>query len=249
MKNLAVYDKMLLMNCPNCQYELKPKKIENTVYWCCDNCQALWFENKESDFLTLEETKLLHKLYPKTLLLNKKYKCPRCNKELYKEKYQFHCHSCGGSLTSSSKLVEEKKAYALKYKKTRPITLSQIKSVIVMAALALFFMLNYTIFTNLGKRRGLASQASEIVNNVRIQTLNNQQVMIFFNTENPYISEAQFHNQSRSWIVPINKNPGLTHFLLIDKPKSPTRLVIKIRTTDNLTAETKPIELPYSKTR
>ncbi len=237
------------MHCPNCQHELKPKKIASTVYWVCDKCQALWFENKESDFLTLQEARRLHKLYPKALPLNKKYKCPNCHKELYKETYHFHCHSCGGNLTSAVKLVQEKRSYALQYQKDRPVTLSQMKSIVIMAALALFFLLNYSIITNLGKRQNLASQASEIVNNIRVQSLSNRQVIIFFNTENPYKSEARFQSQGRNWTIPINQQPGLTHFLLIDSPKAPTQLVIKITSLDNLSIETKPIELPYSQAK
>jgi len=53
------------MKCPNCSKPLQPEKIGSTVYWRCSSCGALWFDNKENDFLTEDEAKtvLLPLLY------------------------------------------------------------------------------------------------------------------------------------------------------------------------------------------
>ena len=235
-KNLIICENANVMHCPNCKHSLKPEKIGSTVYWKCKQCNILWFDNKENDFLTLEEAEQLTQGKSQLELVDKTYLCPRCHKKLNEDTYYYRCYQCGGVLTDSQGLIEEKQNKITQVGqsvKPKPLRLSQFKSVVVVAGILVFFGLNLVIFSHFNNRSSYQSQASSITKEIRFQPINDQQLAIFFTTEQPYLSEAEFSASGRVWNKNISTQSSLTHFLIIESPLSETNLIIKLKTPDN----------------
>ncbi len=237
------------MKCPHCQTLLEPQKIGSVVYWACPKCHALWFDNKENDFLTLEETTELQAKYKKSSLTKEEYNCPRCNKPMSNNLTYHHCYSCGGVLYESKNLVEESetktKEYTARIKNTlKPLQLSQLKSVVIVVGLLVFVGLNVSIFSKLGQKTTIQSQASAIKKQLRFQKVGNGKMAVFFTTEEPFISTAMFSTKSTQWTVEINKEPSVTHFLLFKEPTELTEVKVRLESLKKEITETEAFTIP-----
>jgi Zn-finger nucleic acid-binding protein len=227
---MQICDNDEVMKCPNCTKELAPEKLGSTVYWKCSKCGALWFDNKESDFLTLEEAEMLEKENPQTSLSQIEFSCPRDHKELKFDGHYFRCFSCGGVLTTAKAIVEEKSAKAkeLSGQINRPFTLSQLRSVTIFAAVTLFLGINYFLLQNFRTKITTASQAAEIAHNIALRPVNNNKLAIYFSTDEPFRSAAIFQNSSQEWQQSINDHPETNHFLIIERPTELTNLRVRL---------------------
>jgi Zn-finger nucleic acid-binding protein len=248
-KNLKFWQNLIYMKCPHCKTTLEPQKIGSVVYWACPKCHALWFDNKENDFLTLEETNKLQAKYNKNSLTKEEYSCPRCNKIMSNNLTYHHCYNCGGVLYESDNLVEETltktNKYTAKIKNTiKPLQFGQLKSVVIVVGLLVFVSLNVSIFNKLGKKTTIQSQASAIKKQLRFQSVGNNKMAVFFTTEEPFISTALFSNSSSNWTVEINKEPSVTHFLLFEQPNEATQVKVELKSLKNEKIETETIAIP-----
>ena len=225
---------MWVVKCPNCSHELKPEKINSTVYWHCHECGALWFDNKENDFLTLEEAQKLDD--GKDVSLSRlKYSCPRDEKPLKYDSYYYRCFSCGGVLTSPSAVVQEKTERATRFKPNlkRPLTLSQLKYVAIFASVAIFIGVNVVLFNNLKEQISIETQAKEIASQIRVRSVGKDKTAIYFSTSAPYKSGARFQNTLGKWSQPISTEPTINHFLIINTPSQLTKLTVKLTSVKN----------------
>jgi len=221
------------MKCPNCQNELAPEKIGSTVYWKCGECGALWFDNKENDFLTLDEAEKLQKENPQTSFSQIEFRCPRDHKELKFDSHYFRCFSCGGVLTNAKAIVEEKtaKAKEMAVASGRPFTLGQLKYVTIFTTISVFLGINYFILKNLNTKITTASQAAEVANNIALRSVNDNKLAIYFSTDKPYRSAALFRSPSHEWQQSINDHPETNHFLIIEQPSEVTELRVRLTST------------------
>lgn len=201
------------------------------VYWSCASCHTLWFDNKENDFLTLEETEALAKKFPKKTTLGKNYSCPRCNQELYKDDYYFRCSTCGGVLSEPSALAKEQMNKAKRYAKDGRFTLSQIRSVVVLAAVFVFFGINYVMISAMQRKSTIQTQAAELLNSVHVRNVSNNQMALFFTTDQPLMSAAHFYTPARQWNTVINQSPRIDHFIVFDKPDESATVTIILSDT------------------
>ncbi len=223
------------MQCSNCSHQLNPHQTGNIVYWACKECHTLWFDNKENDFLTLEEVQDIHSHYPAKELKHKAYNCLRCDKPMNKEKGYFYCYLCGGTLITSDQLLQQKESQVSKFASTnKGFSATNLRSVVVMGALVLFLALNYGIISNLNKKTTIESQAAEIDQHIRVQEVNDKQIAVFFTTTELYKTEAVIKKQTidggvTTEIKPISVEPSLAHFVLIDKPASSTKTELTIQ--------------------
>lgn len=233
------------MKCPNCGASLKPEKIGSTVYWRCSTCGAFWFDNKESDFLTEEEAEKLKSLRPQASFSKLKYACPRDNKPLKFDDHHYRCYSCGGLLTNAQAIIEEKQSKQEQFSKrmVKPLSLSQLKKVVIFASIALFLAINFNLFNALKHRLSSSTQAQQITTNLQIHRINQNKLAIYFNTQEPYQTFALFKNQSREWELPISPEYTLNHFLIVEQPKQKTMVQIKLVSLQEEIEITKPIEL------
>ncbi len=238
------------MICPNCKTEMTPQKIGSTVYWACPKCHTLWFDNKESDFLSIEETETLVKMYSKSHLPNKDYRCPRDNRKLSKNTYHYHCYQCGGLLTTPAELKREKEDKARQFAKDMrtqkglPLRLSDLRSVVIVMGVLLFAGVNTFIFTRLNKKISVQSQAQEIESQIRFQKVNNDQLAIFFTTAEPYASSVKFNASGETWTETISEEPTLAHFLIVKAPPARTMLEILLEPVEGQEFTTAPISVP-----
>lgn len=223
------------MKCPHCGASLKPEKIGSTVYWRCHSCGALWFDNKESDFLTEEEAEKLLSLRPQASFSKLKYHCPRDKHELKYDDYYLRCYSCGGLLTNAQAILEEKQAKKTKLSAqlTKPMRLSQLKNVVIFASIALFLVINFQLFNSLRNRLTSSTQAQQIQANLQIKQINQNKLAVYFTTEEPYRAKAVLKNKNRQWEVIISPEYTLNHFLLMNKPKTATTITIKLISLKN----------------
>ena len=235
------------MNCPNCKSAFKPEKIGSTVYWRCSKCNALWFDNKENDFLTLEEANTLKKLAPDCSFSKINYSCPRCNKPLSFDKHYFRCYSCGGVLSSSTAIFDEIKAKTTNFasKIAKPFNISQLKYVAVLGMIIAFIGINFYLFNSFANKMSIQTQAEQISTNIRIQKINNQKLAIYFASTEPYQSVAIFSSDSEKWEKTISKELSLNHFLIIDIPKKPTTLTVRLISANQEELTTVPMALSY----
>lgn len=231
------------MNCPHCHKELVPQQLGSTVYWGCESCHVLWFDNKESDFLTIDEAQMLHDTYPEKLVLGKSYQCPRCNEALYKDAYYLRCATCGGVLTDGASLVKETQQKAKKFIASGRLTLAQVRSIVVLGAIFIFFGINYVILSTLQHKSTLQTQAAELKTNVHVRNVNNSQMALFFTTDRPYISVAHFYTRSTQWDMVINKEPRIDHFVIFDKPTEQTSVTIILSDVTGKTVSSKEISI------
>jgi len=223
------------MKCPNCQKELKPERIGSTVYWRCHSCGALWFDNKENDFLTEEEAKELAKYKKQPTFGKLKYLCPRDKQALKYEKHYYHCYVCGGVMASAKAILEEKKSARRQWAENfqKPINLSQLKQVVIFALIILFVGLNISLVNALKQRYSLTIQAKEIKNNLQIRQINRSKLALYFTTDEPCQTTAVFENSQKSWEKVINPNYSLNHFLIVNKPELETTVRVKLRSIKN----------------
>ncbi|MFA6005830.1 MAG: zf-TFIIB domain-containing protein [Patescibacteria group bacterium] len=231
------------MNCPSCKHELTPSQLGSTVYWACNACHLLWFDNKENDFLSLDETEMLEKKIGKGIFQSKTISCPRDDLPLYKDSYYYRCSSCGGVFTECSGLVKEKTSRAKHYIASRPLTLNQIRSVVVLGAILTFFGANYVILNTLNRKTTIQSQAAELVTNIHIRNVNNSQLALFFTTDRPYVSVVHFRTKTRQWSVYINKEPHMDHFLVFDKPDEQTTAQVTLNDANGTQVSTKDLNI------
>ena len=231
------------MNCPNCHKEMAPQQLSSSIYWSCESCDALWFDNKENDFLTLDEAEILQKSYPERISPTKSYQCPHCNEALYKDPYYFRCSTCGGVLSDAHGLVKDTQQKASRFMKLGRLTLAQIRSVVVVGALVAFFSLNYVIFKTLERKSTIQTQAAELATNIHIRNVNNNQMALFFTTDRPYTSVAHFYTRSIKWETLINKEPKIDHFVVFDKPAEPASVTIVLTDTKGKTVSSKEISI------
>jgi len=218
------------MKCPNCAKEMRPEKIGGTVYWKCAKCGALWFDNKENDFLTLSEAEMLEKDNPQTSFSKVELYCPRDHKELKYDKHYFRCYSCGGVLTSAKAIVSEKTARAKEFSQSanRPFTLGQLKYVTIFTSIAVFLGINYFILKNLNTKITTSSQAAEISKSIALRPVSNGKLALYFATAEPFYSAALFKNSAKEWQQAISDHPGTNHFLLIEQPTEITLLRVRL---------------------
>jgi Zn-finger nucleic acid-binding protein len=233
------------MKCPNCGASLSPEKIGSTVYWRCKNCGALWFDNKECDFLTEEEAVKLSKLEPEPSFSKLKYFCPRDKKPLKFDNHYYRCYSCGGILTSANAIVEEKRARREQFSSgsSKPVSFSQMKGVVIFAAVILFLVINFNLINNLKSRLTSTTQAHQVETGLQIRKLNQNKLVLYFTTEEPYRSKAIFKNNKREWKQTISPEYTLNHFLIINKPDLQTTVKIELTSIKNEIQFTKPIVL------
>lgn len=219
------------MNCPNCTHELHPQHIGSVAYFRCTKCNSLWFDNKESDFLTLDEVTALNDEFPGHTFEKKAYTCPRCHKAMTREDYGYHCYFCGGVLTSAQSLLKEK-AKKTKQMEKRFAGMPSLRNVVIVSAVFLLVGLNYTIITNLiNKKTNLQTQAAEINKFVKVQKVG-KQAAVFFTTNELSRSEIVVKDMDRSGqptvkTLEISTEPSLTHFVLVPLPTKNTKLIVR----------------------
>lgn len=238
------------MYCANCKKELIPQHQGNIAYWACTQCHLLWFDNKESDFITLEEAEKIYATFPKAVLKKTNYSCVRCHKNMTYEHSEYRCYFCGGMLTTAKHLLNEKRTKADKISKQKYFSLPHFKTVAIMSALVLLIGVNIGIFNNLGQKTTIASQASEIDKFIRIQRVNNKQIAVFFTTNElcttqAIIATTQPNGTIQTSMLDISTEPSLTHFILLPIPENKTMLTIRFTTkqTDVQVTDSKTIVL------
>ncbi len=233
------------MKCPNCSKPLQPEKIGSTVYWRCSSCGALWFDNKENDFLTEDEAKKLSGLSPQPSFGKLEYHCPRDKSPLKFDQYYYRCYTCGGVMAAGGGILEEKtrkRAQTMPNIK-KPIGLNQMKHVVIFALAIVFVGLNISLVSSLRHRYSLTTQASEIESNLQIRTVSKSKLAIYFTTTEPYRTTAKFTNSQKSWEKMINSSYSLNHFLIVEKPELPTTVEIQLVSIEGASHQTKPVAL------
>jgi len=223
------------MECPNCQAELKPEKIGSTVYWRCASCGALWFDNKESDFLSEEEAAKLNKIKKQPSFSRLNYTCPRDKTKLKYDGYYYRCYSCGGLMASSASILEEKMAKRQRLASTlkKPISFSQMKNVVIFALAVLFVGVNVSLVNGLRHRLTLETQAQQVKSTLQIHAVNQDKLALYFNTEEPYRTTALFKSADRQWEQVINPNYSLNHFLIVSRPSKATKVQVRLQSVKN----------------
>lgn len=215
------------------------------MYWCCKECGALWFDNKESDFLTEDEAVKLQSLEPQASFSKLKYLCPRDKEPLKFDDHHYRCFSCGGLLTNATAIVEEKRAkrQELSPNLSKPMSLSQLKTVVIFASIALFLIINFNLLGLLRHRLTSTTQAQQIQTDLQIHQLSQNKLALYFTTQEPYRAVAVFKNVKREWELPISNEHALNHFLIVDKPTTPTTVQIRLYSLKNEQEITQPVNL------
>jgi Zn-finger nucleic acid-binding protein len=234
------------MFCPNCQTEAKPEKVQSLVYYRCNNCQALWFDNKDSDFLTLSEAEAIKNSSPSNVVFKQQIICPNCDKQLQVlGKQQFQCYQCGGILTSATQIFKDRLKKITEAGRHSSFSKQQLRNVVVLGLLVGFIGLNYLLVKDLSQQRQRVVKAQVLGTNIRVQHLNNQQVAIFFTTEDPYYSILYL--QKTDGLIkafPINqKQPSYTHLLTMEAPKKGERVEITLLSIDRQRTQRIPLKL------
>ncbi len=233
------------MECPNCQTELKPEKIGSTVYWRCGSCGALWFDNKESDFLSEEEASKLNKINKQPSFGQLNYTCPRDQSQLKYDGHYYRCYSCGGLMAAPASILEEKMAKRQKLVSTlrRPISFGQMKQVVIFALAILFVGINVSLVNGLRHRLSLETQAQQIKSDLKIHIVSQNKLALYFNTEEPYRTTALFTSADKQWEKIINSNYSLNHFLIVDKPAQATKVQVRLQSVKNEEYLTEKVQL------
>ncbi len=231
------------MICPHCTHELEPQKMGSTVYWLCGSCNALWFDNKETDFLSLDEAKSLTELHNPAVLDHEKYLCVHCKKRLYKEPYFLHCYTCGGVLTSCELLVAEKQERAEELSKKRPFAFKDLRTVVILGVLGIFAVLNVTLLNKLSTKTTVTTQASDL--KVQVQYVGKNKLAVFFSTEKQLRSTLVIRlRNGKVQTITMSDEPSYTHFAVIDKPENNEAEIILREVKNGVTQEaTKQIRL------
>ena len=135
------------MICPHCTHELEPQKMGSTVYWLCGSCNALWFDNKETDFLSLDEAKSLTELH-NPAVLDHENTCVFIVKTSLQRTLFLHCYTCGG-ITSCELLVAEAGTSRRAFKNARlPL---KTRTVVILGVLGIFAVLTAPFSTSFHK--------------------------------------------------------------------------------------------------
>ena len=233
------------MKCPECSSHFEPAFIGSTVYWQCHTCNSLWFDNQGAQYISLQEAETIAITSPSARFANKQHTCPRCQAFLEKNDYGFQCTRCGGQLTDSKRLIEIKNTVVNTYRKTHSaFTFSQLKSSVVLSLVAVFLFVNYLIIHSLQERNTVQTEASDLIQNIRIENVSNQKLAIIFTTKNAYSSEAVVTIGKEQKTYNINESPHFSHFLIISSPPQKGTLVIVLKDKDGQEAITQQVKLP-----
>ncbi len=148
-------------------------------------------------------------------------------------------------MTGAEAIVKEKqdKRKQFSRKLTKPLHFSQLQKVIIFASIAFFLAINFNLFKLLQQRLPISTQAQQIGSNLQIQTINQDKLAVYFNTNEPYRTYALFKNPTRQWELVISPEYTLSHFLILTKPKLKTTIQIKLVSLENQIELTKPIVL------
>lgn len=236
------------MLCPNCQTVLELEKINSVVYYFCAQCNSFWFDNKDTDFLTLAEAEALYEKFPpkSRLMPNKPYQCPNCQKELEKTDYSYQCYNCGGVLTNAQVLLKEKVQLLKKSKLEAPFSVNQLKGVVLLGFITLFVGVNYFILNKINQNKiNNTTRASVLGSNLHVKALNNGQLLVLLTTDDPYYSTAHLIKKNGDHqVININNKLSLTHLLNISLPKKGTMLYIELIDLSGKIIQKLPIKIP-----
>ena len=113
-----------------------------------------------------------------------------------------------------------------------------------MSLVAVFLFVNYLIIHSLQERNTVQTEASDLMQNIRIENVSNQKLAIIFTTKNAYSSEAVVTIGKEQKTYNINESPHFSHFLIISSPPQKGTLVIVLKDKDGQEAITQQVKLP-----